>query len=222
MFFAPKDEKRKWQCFICGKEHTEYEEFKKHITENHEEGQEYIICPLARCGAPVRDIPLHMRVKHNGESVKNYHGPLRAIIWKDQRGPKGKKKTRKPTFREGHFISLKNSGKEFFYRSSYECTVLECLELIPEVIAYDVEPIKGGIPYLFEGEQHLYHPDISIKFADGHIEIWEIKPSNQTTLPKNLAKWVSAENFCKARDWQFVVITEQGINKLKKKTRVSR
>jgi hypothetical protein len=160
---------------------------------------------------------LHKKVKHPHRIIpKSYHGPLRSLIWKDQKGVK-RKKTRKPTFREGHFVSLKNNGREFFYRSSYECKVLECLEVIPEVLAYDVEPIKGGIPYIFEGEQHLYFPDVSLKFADGHIEIWEIKPSNQTTLPKNEAKWAAAKIYCMNRDWAFTVITEVGINKLKKR-----
>lgn len=220
MFFQKKDDGiRKWQCFVCGKEHAEYEAFKTHIVENHEEGREYLLCPLPRCGAPVRDVTLHLKLKHKEESVpKAYNGPLRTIVWKDHKS-KGKKKARKPTFREGHFVSMKNNGKEFFYRSSYECKVLECLELIPEVVSYEVEPIKNGIPYIFEGEQHLYYPDLFIKFADGHVEIWEIKPASQTMLPKNEAKWSAANGYCFTRDWKFIVITEVGINKLKKRIR---
>jgi hypothetical protein len=215
MFFKDNG-KRKWQCFVCGREHEDFETFCAHIKDNHEEGREYVICPLGRCGVPVRDINLHFKAKHPKDAIPKHHGPNRALIWKDSRNPK---KTRKPAFREGHFVSLKNNGKEFFYRSGYECEVLECLELIPEIIAYDVEPLKTGIPYLFKGEQHHYFPDISLQFADGHVEIWEIKPAKQTLLEVNNAKWQAAEIYCQARGWKFVVITEVGIGKLKKVAR---
>jgi TnsA endonuclease N terminal len=215
MFFEKSDGKRKWQCFVCGKEHSDFETFSAHITETHEEGREYILCPLGRCGAPVRDIKTHFRAKHPNEEMPKFNGPNRTIVWKDF-GNKKTKKSRKPAFREGHFVSLKNNGKEFFYRSSYECEVLECLEQLNEVLAYDVEPFKDGIPYMYQGEPHKYHPDFSIKFNDGHIEIWEIKPANQTQLPLNEAKWAAAKLFCDARGWKFIVYTEVGIGKLKK------
>ncbi len=214
--FGKDNGKRKWQCFVCGREHADFETFRTHIVDNHEEGREYVLCPLGRCGAPVRDINLHFKAKHPKESIPKYNGPNRAIIWKDS---KNVKSTKKPKFREGHFVSVKNGGKEFYYRSGYECEVLECLEQIPEIIAYDVEPFKTGIPYLFKGEQHHYFPDISLQFADGHIEIWEIKPAKQTLLEVNNAKWQAAETYCQARDWKFIVITEIGIEKLKKHVR---
>jgi TnsA endonuclease N terminal len=204
--------KRKWQCFVCGKEYEVFEDFCSHIKESHEEGREYIICPLARCGTPIRDMNLHFKAKHPQDVIPKYHGPSRAIVWKDQ---KKNKRDKKVDFRKGHFVSAKNNGKEFYYRSGYECEVLECLERIPEVIAYDVEPFKTGIPYLFKGEQHHYFPDLSLQFADGHIEIWEIKPASQTLLEVNNAKWQAANVYCTARDWKFIVITEVGIGKLK-------
>ena len=71
--------------------------------------------------------------------------------------------------------------------------------------------------YIFEGEKHEYNPDLSIYFMDGHVEIWEIKPANQTQLPKNHAKWAACQHHCQARGWQFVVMTEVGIGKLKRR-----
>ena len=214
--FRQNDGKRKWQCFVCGKEYTEFELFRIHIIESHEEGREYVLCPLARCAAPVRDINLHFKAKHPHDSVPKYNGPTRVLVWKDQKGaPKGKK-NRKPTFREGHFVSIKNGGKEFYYQSSYECEVLEYLEQIPEVIAYDAQPLKQGIPYFYKGDQHHYFPDVSLQFADGHIEMWEIKPASQTSLPLNEAKWDAAKIYCQSRGWNFIVVTEVGIGKLKK------
>jgi hypothetical protein len=210
-----KDNKRKYQCFCCGRAYDSYEEMKQHILEKHEEGRDYVLCPLPRCSFPVRDVKLHFKNRHPTDPMPRT-GQLKALIWKDQR-TKGKLKTRKPKFREGYLVSIKNNGKEFFYRSGYECQVFECLELIPEVIAYDVEPFKQGIPYLFDGEPRTYHPDILIKYNDGKIEVWEIKPSNQTALGVNQAKWAAAEIYCNNRGWTFVVVTEQGIAKLKRR-----
>lgn len=212
-----KDNKRKWQCFVCGRNHTDYNSFKEHVLEKHEEGRDFIACPLERCGCPVRNLRLHFQAKHPDEPIPT-GGPMRAIIWKDQTR-QGKMKVRKPAFREGYMVSMKNHGKEFHYRSGMECEVYECLEVITEVLTYDVEPIKGGIPYIFEGKQHNYFPDLSLHFNDGHVEIWEIKPASQTSLGVNEAKWAAATEFCAARGWDFIVITEVGLNKLKKKAK---
>jgi hypothetical protein len=116
----------------------------------------------------------------------------------------------------GYFISKKNGGKEMHYRSGYECEVYACLEKIPEVIKYDVEPFP--IKYLYNGKQHEYNPDLSIIYDDDRVEIWEIKPANQTALPLNEAKWAACQCYCESRGWSFIVVTEVGIGKLKKRT----
>lgn len=215
--FEKDNGKRKWQCFVCGKVMTEFEDYKTHIIESHEEGREYVICPLGRCGAPVRDLRLHFKAKHPSEKEVPKVGQMKAMIWKDQSPRTGKLKQRKPKFREGYLISTKNGGREMHYRSGYECEVYECLEAMPNVVSYDVEPFK--IQYLYEGEVHEYNPDLSVLFDDGHIEVWEIKPANQTHLPRNNAKWAACQNHCQARGWEFIVMTEVGINKMKKRVK---
>ena len=35
-------------------------------------------------------------------------------------------------------------------------------------------------------------------------------------LPLNEAKWAAAKNYCDTRGWDFIVITEVGIGKLKR------
>jgi hypothetical protein len=208
--------KRKYLCFVCAKPHIDFESFKEHILKTHDEGREFVVCPLERCGAPVRDVKLHFKAHHSTEPMPKT-GPMKAMIWKDLRD--GKAKTRKPNFREGYFLSNK-MNKEFKYRSGMECAFYECLEAIPEVIGYDVEPLK--IPYLFEGQSHNYFPDIMIKFSTGETEIWEVKPASQTSLPLNEAKWSAATIYCKARNWEFIVMTEQALSKLKKRARLNR
>lgn len=206
---------RKYACFVCGRQFEVFDEFTAHIVETHEEGREYVRCPLERCQACVRDIRLHFKFKHQHEPLPK-NGQMKAMIWKDQ-GNK-KVKTRKPRFREGYMMSTKN-GKEMHYRSGKECELYECLEQMPEVLKYDVEPFAVKYFKPDTGEVHEYNPDLSIVFDDGHVEIWEVKPANQTHLKINQAKWTACQQHCEQRGWDFVVITEVGIEKLKKRVR---
>jgi len=213
MFPFEKNDKRQYTCFVCGVSHTSFNEFTDHITENHEEGREYIRCPLERCRACVRDLRQHFKTKHPSQSIPKI-GQFRATIWKDQNSKTGKMTQRKPKFREGYMFSVKN-GKEVHYRSGMECEVYESLEALEEVMRYEVEPF--AVQYSFQGESHEYNPDLQVFFHDGHVEIWEIKPSNQTSLPKNNAKWSACQYFCETRGYKFMVLTEVGMSKLKQK-----
>lgn len=212
----PKDDNlRKYVCFVCGMSYLQFDEYTNHIIASHDEGREYIRCPLPRCQACVRDLRAHFAVKHKTEKLPKV-GQMKAMIWKDQT-TKGKMKARKPKFREGYLVSAKNGGKEMHYRSGFECDVYECLEALPEVLGYEVEPFK--VQYTFMGEIHEYNPDLKIYFADGRTEIWEVKPSSQTHLPKNSAKWTACNQYCEARGFNFMVLTEVGMGKLKQKIR---
>lgn len=214
--FPTNNNARKYQCFVCGKNYEIFEEYKDHIIQSHEQGREFILCPLTRCQAPVRDVRAHFAAKHKGENVPKTC-QMKTIVWKDQTMKNGKLKNKKPKFREGYLISTKNGGKEMHYRSGMECEVYECLEVMPEVIGYEVEPFS--VQYSFMGEIHEYNPDLKILFLDGRIEIWEIKPANQTSLPKNTAKWTACQQYCDVRGYQFMVLTEIGMGKLKQQIR---
>jgi hypothetical protein len=137
------------------------------------------------------------------------------MIWKDFK--QGKPKTRKPKFKEGWHESTK-MHRTFRYRSGYEKTVYECLDAMPEIVGYSVEPFR--IPYIHEGQEHEYIPDILVIYNNDHKEVWEVKPASQTNLDINRNKWAAASRECAARGWEFMVITEQGINKLKKRVRM--
>jgi hypothetical protein len=197
---------------VCGINLNDHQEYKAHIINEHEEGRDYVLCPLSRCSFPVRCVRTHYKAHHPKEALPKTK-QLKATIWRDFTKSK---KQQKPKFKEGYFESKKNK-KILHYRSGYELEVYKALENISSVIEYYVEPIKIG--YLFEGKKHTYNPDLVVIFDDNHKEVWEIKPSNQTDLPKNNAKWVACDNYCQMRGWKFVVITERGINKLKKISR---
>lgn len=206
-------DKRVWQCFVCGERHETFEAFKEHILKTHEEGREYVVCPLQRCQAPVRDMRMHFKAKHPGVK-RPKTGQNRALIWKDISTKNGKMNTKMPHFREGYLDSVKN-GKEMHYRSGMECEVYELLERWDEVTKYEDEPFP--VKYQFRGEQHDYFPDIRISFRDGTTEVWEVKPSSQTQIEKNKAKWSACNNHCLTRGWKFMVLTEKGMQKLRKK-----
>jgi hypothetical protein len=199
-------------------ESTAFEDFKNHIIEKHEEGRDYIVCPLARCRTPVRDLVSHFKAKHPTEKMP-IGVQLKATVWRDPKKPRGKGKFKETVkkFKSGSIISNKMNGKVINYRSGYEREVCGYLELLPEVVAYDVETIK--IPYWFQGKRYKYIPDFQIVMTNGGIEIWEVKPATQTTWPKNEAKWKAAEEYCRIRGWKFMVLTEVGMGKLKHKVR---
>lgn len=201
---------RKFRCFVCSIEFEQFDEYKNHILESHEEGQDYIKCPVEYCQAPIRCMRSHFKAKHPHLALPKT-GMLKAIVWRDI-ASNGKMK-RKNKFREGWHESTK-MGKNFYFRSGYEKSVFELLDSWHRVMAYEVEPF--AIPYIHEGSQHNYTPDVFISFIDGKIEIWEIKPASQTLLEKNQNKWFSAKRACEAKGWGFEVITEQTIEKLKK------
>lgn len=207
---------RKYQCFVCGVNFNTEKEFTSHITEEHELSREYILCP--HCKAPIRDLRIHWKIRHNCLPFPT-NCQIKAIVWREFT-PEGKrKKSKKPSFREGYFESNKMK-KVMHYRSGYECDVFECLESLNEIAAYDSESLK--IPYIWNGEPHNYIPDIFVQFVDGRRELWEIKPANQTSDPQNQAKWASAKKFCEHMGWKFEIITEPTINQLKKRTRLLR
>jgi len=212
--FQNNRDERKYQCFCCGImfNSDQWIDFKNHIIEKHEEGKDYVLCAIPWCKAPVRCIRTHYACKHPGTPLPKNH-QMRAILWRDF-SPRGKKKKNKTKFREGWYSSTK-MNKNFYFRSGWEATVYECLDQMNEVIAYETEPFK--IPYLWSGSQHEYNPDLLIIFTDGHREVWEIKPSDQTFLEQNKCKWRAAVEVCKVRGWEFIVLTEKGITKLKKR-----
>lgn len=216
--FKKDDGKRKWMCFVCGVQYESFMEFKEHIIDKHDEGRDYILCQLTRCGAPVRDLRTHYKCKHPSEKLPK-GTQMKATIWRD-RSKSGKLKANKPKFRQGSIISDKNGGKEMKYRSGYECEVYESLEALNNIKKYDVEPFS--VLYTFQGESHRYIPDLSIQFTDGSIEVWEIKPSNQTQLERNQKKWEACNEHCKARGWEFKVITEKGIGLLREAVKSQR
>ena len=92
-----------------------------------------------------------------------------------------------------------------------------------------------SIPYYspIDNKKHKYFPDfiVEMKNKNGSTKmvIIEVKPKKQTQPPKkpkrktknyinecvtytvNEAKWDAANKFCKNRDWDFIILTEDDI-----------
>ena len=118
-----------------------------------------------------------------------------------------------------------------YWRSLWERRVMTHLDSNENVVGWSSEEII--IPYLspVDNRWHRYFPDFLVKSKNkqGLIEtiIIEVKPSSQAIAPKaqnrvtqkyitevmtygiNQAKWKAAEEYCKDRNWKFVVVTEK-------------
>jgi hypothetical protein len=123
----------------------------------------------------------------------------------------------------------KYAGSNIPYcRSSWETAFCMFCDNNDAIESWASEPIK--IPYKdpLTGKQTVYVPDFLIKYLDRnqkfHVEVIEIKPSNQMILErvgknpynqaqyvKNMAKWQAAGEFCKQRGMKFRVLNELDI-----------
>jgi len=110
------------------------------------------------------------------------------------------------------------------YRSSWEFTFCQFCDNNPAVLHWASEAIQ--IPYRnpVSGKQTVYVPDFLIVYTDAnqrqHTEIIEIKPLKEATMETaksyrdklmvaiNMAKWAAADNWARANNMRFRVVTE--------------
>jgi hypothetical protein len=115
------------------------------------------------------------------------------------------------------------------YRSSWEFTFCQFCDNNPAVLHWASEAIQ--IPYRnpVSGKQTVYVPDFLIVYTDAnqrqHTEIIEIKPLKEATMETaksyrdklmvaiNMAKWAAADNWARANNMKFRVVTEFDIFK---------
>lgn len=122
--------------------------------------------------------------------------------------------------------------KNIIYRSSWERTACSWFDTTPEVVFWESE--ETIVPYYDPVKQknRKYYMDFKLmtRQADGTLKVIlvEIKPYKQTIKPRanknksqktilteqttwvtNSAKWAAAREYCKLRDWGFVILTEK-------------
>ena len=121
------------------------------------------------------------------------------------------------------------------YRSGWEKRVMDWADTNSNVLRWCSEEVV--IPYVspVDGRYHRYFVDffVEAKGRDGSIRkmLLEVKPKAQTQEPKvqsrktkryitevvtygvNQAKWKAAEDYCKDKGWQFLIVTEEQLFK---------
>lgn len=137
---------------------------------------------------------------------------------------KGKFKPANPTKYAGDPTAI-------IFRSSWEAKFMRWADNHPSVIKWSSE--ETVIPYICptDNKMHRYFVDFQIQTRnkDGVLKTFlvEVKPAAQTKPPekkskvtkryltevltwgKNEAKWKAAREYCKDRNWEFVILTEK-------------
>jgi predicted nuclease of restriction endonuclease-like RecB superfamily len=144
-------------------------------------------------------------------------------------------------FKQGTFIPKNPEKYKgiwpIVFRSSWEYKFMRFLDINEGIISWTSESIK--IRYMYfdpitkKQSEHLYFPDFVICRKIGETtrtQIIEIKPYRETKPPKvaknrstktliyetktyakNQAKWHAAKEYCRVRDWDFIVLTEKDL-----------
>lgn len=103
-------------------------------------------------------------------------------------------------FTKGTYVSTK-SGRECYYRSSWELLLMQELDIDPDVADWESE--FTSIPYVFDGSQHRYVPDFKV-VRSAITQIVEVKPKNLRNIERNIAKRQAALAYCERLGWQYV------------------
>ena len=143
-----------------------------------------------------------------------------------------------PTYKgryKPHFPKkYKGDPTNIIYRSSWELKFMKFCDLREDIVEWQSEEFSIPYKHPIDGKMHRYFPDflVKVKNADNKIETWvvEVKPYSQTKEPKkqkrltrkyinevktyaiNKYKWLYAEEWCKDRNYKFVIFTEKELN----------
>jgi hypothetical protein len=124
----------------------------------------------------------------------------------------------------------KGNPTNIIIRSGWECEMMLELDRNDNILEWSSEEVI--IPYICatDNKPHRYFPDFWVKKRrkDGKIEeqLIEIKPLNETVPPrkyknkeryiremmtfvKNQSKWRAAKEYCRKKNWEFIVISKK-------------
>jgi len=140
-------------------------------------------------------------------------------------------KTYKGYFKPKYPQKYKGNVQQIIYRSLYELKLMSYLDKNPNVIQWASE--EFFVPYTspIYGRIHRYFPDFWVKKRNQQgveeVLVIEVKPRIQTLPPTpkkqvtkayitevqtwgiNQAKWKSADKYCNAKGWKFMIMTEK-------------
>lgn len=97
------------------------------------------------------------------------------------------------------------------YESLLERDYINLLEFDSKVEYFESQPMK--IPYMYKGKRHDYFPDFKIITHENKIKLIEVKPKRFLNLEKNMIKFEVGKQYCKVRNWEYHIFTEEEIRK---------
>ena len=119
------------------------------------------------------------------------------------------------------------------YLSSWENGCCKYFDLNPDIIYWSSETAKVKYRCPTDDAIHTYLIDFTVKYKDGTILLIEVKPANQTILPKstkgrkkstvltenlvflkNVAKWKAGHKYAEENGAKFVIWTENHLRKI--------
>jgi hypothetical protein len=105
----------------------------------------------------------------------------------------------------GVFFSTK-MGRNVQFESALEYRFLQFLERLPEVDAYQEQPL--AVPYTLGARQRTYYPDVCL-LMEGRVVMVEIKPRAHFALRDNLVKWASLREYCTIHGYGLLITDSQ-------------
>lgn len=132
-----------------------------------------------------------------------------------------KKKSKNKKKKKKHYITGTHHSKKcetpIKFRSSWEKTVCEWFDNDNNIISYTYENIKiEYISNLKTGKIRNYYPDFFVIFNDGTEKLIEVKRKSQVNNQINIKKFHAAKLWCKKKNVQFELITDDQIKEYRK------
>lgn len=127
---------------------------------------------------------------------------------------KKRKRRRKRHYITGTYNSTKCTSGPINYRSSWELSVAQYLDLDATVVSYQYETLL--IPYMFRGKKHTYYPDFIVQYVNNKNKVIEVKRKDKLGDLKVIAKQKAVKVWCEANDYEYVFWTNLMIEAIRK------
>lgn len=128
--------------------------------------------------------------------------------------PIKKRRRRRRHYITGTYNSSKCTSGPVNYRSSWELSVAQYLDLDATVISYQYETLQ--IPYVFRGKTHTYYPDFIVQYTGNKRVIIEVKRKDKLLDLKVVAKQKAVRLWCEANGYEYVFWTNLMIEAIRK------
>lgn len=125
-----------------------------------------------------------------------------------------KRRRRRKHYITGTYNSTKCTSGPINYRSSWELSVAQYLDLDATVVSYQYEALQ--IPYLFRGKTHTYYPDFIVQYTGNKRVIIEVKRKDKLLDFKVVAKQKAVRLWCEANGYEYVFWTNLMIEAIRK------